>query len=111
MTTLEPIESLSARVAELMGWELVHYPSRLPNWRDASKQWRDAPHHPAEVFRLMCEFRVFPAYNAICECVQVHIPGGGMLVVKCRDTTEAIERAMSFLVLLAVEQILKEKKA
>lgn len=102
----EPIEQLSARVAELMGWKR--------SWVDGDGNTRNPLHHPSEVFRLMCEFNVWPVVDTEY--------GEWFVVILSRDLrsdinvdiddmqdTESRQQAATRAVLLAVEQILKEK--
>lgn len=107
----EPTEQIAARVAGLMGY-LQPRPG-LPCW-DGQK-YRHAPEDPAEVFRLMCEFNVWPrdmgSWMTVCK--------GGTGLLSCiheievahDNTHESRQQAATRAVLMAVELKLKEKQA
>lgn len=109
----EPIEQLAARVAGLMGWQCWHSykkPPEPPVWKCGERESDMPPklYEPAEVFRLMCEFNVWPVCTpSYCLVLGFH----GSVRVSHDNTPESRQQAAARAVLMSVEQILKEKHA
>lgn len=114
----EPIEQLAARVAGLMGLyrERNRWVSDPPPAPLTALNRRGELYEPAEVFRLMCEFNVWP----VCDGRNVWVenrfspkdnPVTRLLIHVEDNTPESRQQAATRAVLMAVELKLKEKQA
>lgn len=104
----EPTEQLAARVAGLMGYKPVKYASGY--YEDRFGHTHKQLHTPAEVFRLMCEFDVWP-FDTGTGYMEIYLDGDLVVNHPHDSTPESIQQAATHAVLMAVEQILKEKQA